>query len=79
MMHWNYRIVQDNNGGDDWYSLREVYYRKDNKPWAWTEEPMEPMGDTIDELRGDFEAMKEAFERPMLVVDGDNLREVGDD
>ncbi len=30
-MHWNYRIVNEpsENGGEDWFELKEVYYHED--------------------------------------------------
>ena len=31
-MHWNYRLVNtpSENGGEDWFELKEVYYNEDN-------------------------------------------------
>jgi len=36
-MHWNYRIVhtKTENGGEDWFCLQEVYYNKDDTPYAY--------------------------------------------
>jgi hypothetical protein len=36
--------------GEVWYGLHEVYYNKKNQIWAWTEDPVDVTGDTVDEL-----------------------------
>jgi hypothetical protein len=44
------------------FGIYEVY----TKPKGWTEDPIEPHGETLDELRRDYEAMSGAFKLPAL-------------
>lgn len=37
-MTWNYRVVKYLDGSG--YGLHEVYYDKENKPWAMTTDPI---------------------------------------
>jgi hypothetical protein len=66
MFTWNYRIVntKSENGGEDWYCLKEVYYNKDNTPYAYSNactgsEDMESLKDV-------FKMLNEAMELPPL-------------
>ena len=65
-MDWNYRVVRHTDpSGREWYAFHEVYYR-DGKIATITEEPICPSAETIEELKADFERMKEAFDKPVL-------------
>ena len=63
-MSWNYRIVKK----DDCYGIHEVYYKDDGtmETRMVSVDPMDPHGETIDELKKDFELMKGAFGKPEL-------------
>ena len=64
-MHWNHRIMKRTDiYGCPYYTIHEVYYGKDNQPDTWTEQPVYPVGNTIEELRDDLERMLEAFAKP---------------
>ena len=58
MKHWNYRIFKQPGaeGGEDFYTMREVYYT-DDTPESYTAEPAYPSGTTIHELRASVERM----------------------
>ena len=75
-MSWNYRIIkryQDvryGQGKRDWfYGVYEVYYNKDGKITAISEEPIAPVGNHFEELRGEVSKMMSAFGKPILDYD----------
>jgi len=50
-MYWNYRVVvKDGN-----CSIYEVYYDDNGRIEAFTEEPVGPSGESLEELRQDLE------------------------
>jgi len=51
--------------GCPYYTIHEVYYT-DGQPDSWTETPVYPMGNTIEELREELEQMLEAFTKPAI-------------
>ncbi len=56
-MSWAYRIFKDRRDGLVRYTIREIYYRKNGKPWLYSEEPQFPEGATAKELVEDLEMM----------------------
>jgi hypothetical protein len=52
--------------GEYGYGIYERYKGIDGKGPGWTEDAMEPCGDTFEELKSDYEYMAEAFKRPVL-------------
>ena len=77
---WNYRIVKQTGIIADrtWvhYYIKEVYYNKKGKINGWTEKFAYPGGQTPEEVIGDLELMKEAFNKPVLEEVGDKLVEI---
>lgn len=73
MAHWNYRVIRkphpDSQGAS--YEIHEVYYRDDGTVEAWTDSPVQPYGETPEELREDIRFLLQAFRQPVL-----ELREV---
>ena len=73
-MTWNYRIISHPHPGFDenermrTYQIHEVYI-DDGKIIGFTEKGIEPFGESMDELRQDFEHMKAAFTKPVLQVE----------
>lgn len=61
---WNYRIMTLDKGAT--WGIHEVYYDEDGKPNGYTENPQEPYGETLDELKNDLLYMLRAFEKPIL-------------
>lgn len=66
-MYWNYRIIEKYHKDTDstTYHIHEVFYDSKGNIEAWTE-PIEPMGETLEELRSDMNLMLLAFEKPVL-------------
>jgi hypothetical protein len=48
------------------FGIHEVYYGKGERVNGWTQNPMDPHGSTMKELRADFAMMKKAFTAPVL-------------
>lgn len=77
LSHWNYRVTrQAQSDGSFQYSIREVYYL--GKKVGWTAEDVGPYSDeSVDDLRGDYKLLGEAFDHPVLdITDEDNPYEV---
>ena len=65
-MHWNHRIMKRTDQlGCPYYTIHEVYYT-DGQAESWTEQPVYPMGSTLEELREELERMLECFTEPPL-------------
>jgi hypothetical protein len=45
-MHWNYRVIQKDNGVD----VHEVYYNKSGEICMMTENPVQLKSDTVEDL-----------------------------
>ena len=92
-MSWNYRaakkrltvdILKDEVTGDvvDSYSenqfgICEVYYNDKGDITFTSENFIEPYGETLEELKVNFEDMKKAFELPVLDLDNIVYAEIG--
>lgn len=84
---WNYRVVRKRNTWIDpedkkervgySYAIHEAYYDKNGHVGAVTQEPVEPFGENMKELRHAWVMMAEAFGQPIL--DYDNIPEHGYD
>jgi hypothetical protein len=82
---WNYRVVRRKNVNTDakdkkerpdyTYAIHEAYYDHGGHVGAITQDPIEPFGENIEELRHAWVMMAEAFGRPIL--DFDNIPEPG--
>lgn len=71
---WNYRIAVKKHGTDEDYGIYEAYYAEDGHVGLISEDAMSPFGETPEELKDDFEAMKQAFDMPIL--DWETLKEI---
>lgn len=82
---WNYRIVRKKQLIADsvskvekvsyTYAIHEAYYDNNGYVGAITQDPIEPFGENIEELRHAWVTMAEAFGMPIL--DFDDIPEVG--
>ena len=65
-MNWNHRVVNcpSENGGDDLYTFKEVYYDDEDKPNAYSEPFM--CGDSIDEVQELLMRLHTALQKPVL-------------
>ena len=70
MGYWNHRVVKQVINGEDFYSIREVFYNGNNSIWAYTEEPIEISGSSIDELREYLQWCLGCLDKPVL-IDGE--------
>jgi hypothetical protein len=66
-MTWQYRVMRRHWVGVDFsYGIYEYYKSIGKTGPGWTKGPMEPHGDTLEELRSDYAYMAEAFKHPVL-------------
>ncbi len=82
---WNYRVVRKKNANADaidqkervryTYAIHEAYYDKNGHVGTITQDPIEPFGENIEELRHAWIMMAEAFGLPVL--DFDTIPEAG--
>lgn len=72
-MSWNHRVVKRMIKGLNEevpsFGIHEAFYDKNGRVWGITQEPMDPHGETIEELRQDLEWMMKALEHPVLDYD----------
>lgn len=64
---WDYRVVAVERDGRLSYSVYEVYYDDAGYPVTRTQTPSEPYGETLEDLRRDYDHMAEAFLQPVLI------------
>lgn len=61
-MIWNYRVIEH----DRFFAIHEVYYNDKGDITAISEDPMEPSGQTLEELKGDLEYFLQALNKLVL-------------
>lgn len=76
MSYWNYRVIRKHDPDSDTisYQVYEVYYADDGSIEQWTEDPVQPYGETAEELREEIKCFLQAFRCPILErkeVDGE--------
>jgi len=59
---WNYRVIKK----DQQFAIYEVYYDDHGEPFAFTEEPCHPYGESPEELAEDMGYFQEALTLPVL-------------
>ena len=69
-MTWRYRVTRGtthhfDGTTEDFYAIREVYTDSGGSI-SWTADEVSPRGETLAELRADFELMRRAFDEPVL-------------
>ncbi len=71
MSTWNYRVLEraDKKTGEKTYAIHEVYYNDEDQPDNCTENAVAPMGESLEELKGDIEYYLRALKIPVLVYD----------
>ncbi len=73
-MSWDYRIIRTEQGGEEIFSVHEVYYN-DKGPPMWTEDPAQVLSDSAEGVKNILAMMEKAFERPIFQVIGNSLME----
>lgn len=76
MSYWNHRVIRKRYPDSDTisYQVHEVYYADNGSIEQWTEDPVQPFGETAEELREEIRFFLQAFRRPILErreVDGE--------
>ena len=74
--YWNYRILQleykdkidKHKYHEIWYEMREVYYNKDDEPWAWSASPETFSITSIEDAKHLKEQVALAMIKPILAV-----------
>ena len=79
-MSWNHRVVKRTwidamDCTEDRFGVHEAYCDDNGRVFAITEEPVAPCGETLEELRVEFERMQRCLEYPIL--DFDKIPEEG--
>jgi hypothetical protein len=70
MGHWNHRVVRQIRDGETFYGIHEVFYGlPDESDAGWTEDPISPVGETVEELRETLERMMRALDKPVILDD----------
>lgn len=62
-MIWTYRVFRDKQGR---YSIREVFYNRDNKIVNYSKSPVAIAGASVQELMQLVQWFREAFDLPVL-------------
>lgn len=70
MSHWNHRVIKETIHGEDVYSVREVFYNDDDSIMAYTLEPVDIVGESIDALREYLQWCLNCLDKPVL-IDGE--------
>lgn len=70
MTTWNYRVIRrdgnDHSGSVSCYGIHEVYYDDTGGVTMYTKDPMDPFGESVEELRKNLEDMLLAVDKPFL-------------
>jgi len=70
-MSWDHRVVRQTlPDGSYWYSVREVFYNDDGTIYAYTENPVNISGESIEDLREYIQWILHCTSEPML-IDGE--------
>jgi hypothetical protein len=69
MSYWNYRVIRKYHAetNSNTFHIHEVYYHETHEIDGWTESAVEPMGETLSELREDIRFFIKAFQKPVLI------------
>jgi len=75
---WNYRVIKrlETPGDESCYQVHEVYYDSDGNIEMWIDDPVEPSGESLEELREDLKHFSEALQKPVLVESHRDGRDV---
>jgi hypothetical protein len=65
-MTWTYRVFRDNQGR---YSIREVFYNRDNQIVNYSRSPVAVVGASVEELMQLVQWFRQAFELPVLSLE----------
>ncbi|HYT44747.1 MAG TPA: hypothetical protein VEP90_20635 [Methylomirabilota bacterium] len=69
MSYWDHRVLRKNTGDPnepEAYQIHEVYYNDNGEVRGWTEDPVQPYGETFEELRSECEMFLSATLKSVL-------------
>lgn len=69
MTTWNHRVARRTVEGETCYGIHEVYYSDNGEIRFWTLDPVDPFGETVDELRADLARMYGATYKDVIDLD----------
>lgn len=67
MSHWNYRVIRRETDGVPYYAIYEVYYNEADEAEFWSQEPVAPSGNDLDDLHLGLDNMRKALAAPVLL------------
>lgn len=68
-MSWDHRVVKVITDNEVQYGIHEVYYDGGGVIIGWTETPIAPFGESLDELRTELNRMMLAFDKEIVTDD----------
>jgi hypothetical protein len=79
--HWNHRVVRrvykTTNYEEESFAIHEAYYDDDGNVTRITQDPVDPHGSSMEDLRWSLNKMRECLEYPVL--DYETMKEIEDD
>lgn len=67
MSTWNYRVLRkEHASGEVTFQIHEVFYDETGKIDGWTKDPVQPLGESLGELREDIRYFLAAFRKDVL-------------
>ena len=66
-IHWNLRVLkEDVKSGEDWFSVREVFYDTNDNITGYTIEPINISGGSVEGLKEYCQWILEGLDKPIL-------------
>lgn len=66
---WNYRILKKEQDREIFFGVYEVFFDAEGRAWSCTEEPVAPMGETLEELKDELLDYLVALRWPVMDFD----------
>jgi hypothetical protein len=68
-MHWNHRVVDfsDENDGEPWVEVCEVFYDKNQEHYLYTARGVGVMGENKEEVKETLYKMLDCLNKPVLM------------
>lgn len=62
-MTWNYRVIKN----AEQFAIHEVFYKEDGSVEGYSDSPVFPRGESLEELAKELEHYASALEKPVLI------------
>lgn len=68
-MHWNHRVVDftDENNGESWLEVCEVFYTDEGQPYLYTARGVGVMGENKEIIKDTLYKMLDCLNKPVLM------------